>query len=163
MKVDRHTFPWHPSRDNRRTEYVQDRWIFIWQPSRKIDYMKARLVFGNPLGITRRQTTSRTEGHYQCANIAFMVGPTLKSSREIKLMPITGADVTGPIPAGWSKVMAELSLECLPLEIERSHLECASWPLQQKLHKLSSTNWENEEHFLLHCHALKNEKKKDSL
>ena len=34
--------------------------------------------------------------------------------------------------------MAELSLECLPLEIERSHLGCASWPLQQKLNKLSS-------------------------
>ena len=55
--------------------------------------------------------------------------------------------------------MAALRMGCLPLEVETGRFGCAARPLQQRLCKLCSTDIENEEHFLLHCHALKDERK----
>ena len=55
--------------------------------------------------------------------------------------------------------MAALRMGCLPLEVETGRFGCAARPLQQRLCKLCSTDIENEEHFLLHCHALKEERK----
>ena len=55
--------------------------------------------------------------------------------------------------------MAALRMGCLPLEVETGRFGCAARPLQQRICKLCSTDVENEEHFLLHCHALKEERK----
>ena len=83
----------------------------------------------------------------------------LRLYREIKPLPMAEAFVTGPIPADWRRVMAALRMGCLPLEVETSRFGCAARPLQQRVCKLCSTDVENEEHFLLHCHALKEERK----
>ena len=83
----------------------------------------------------------------------------LRLYREIKPLPMAEAFVTGPIPADWRRVMAALRMGCLPLEVETGRFGCAARPLQQRVCKLCSTDVENEEHFLLHCHALKEERK----
>ena len=83
----------------------------------------------------------------------------LRLYREIKPLPMAEAFVTGPIPADWRRVMAALRMGCLPLEVETGRFGCAARPLQQRICKLCSTDVENEEHFLLHCHALKEERK----
>ena len=48
--------------------------------------------------------------------------------------------------------MAALRMVCLPLEVEQAVLHDLS------LCKLCSADIENEEHFILHCHALKEER-----
>ena len=80
-------------------------------------------------------------------------------SGSIKPLPMAEAFVTGPIPANWRRVMAALRMGCLSLEVETGQFGCAAPPLQQRICKLCSTDVENEEHFLLHCHALKEERK----
>ena len=74
-------------------------------------------------------------------------------------LPMAEAFITGPIPANWRRVMAALRMGCLSLEVETGQFGCAAPPLQQRICKLCSTDVENEEHFLLHCHDLKEERK----